>query len=305
MKKIIFLSFIFLLFCTGCLNNPPISFIDFSKTTPITKNTINNNDTKPLKIAVATVLSPNVTISNYRNIAKYISEKTNRPTLLIQRKTYEELNILMSNGEADIAFMSTGAYSSYRGLNEIELLAMVAYKKTATYFSQVIVHKDSSISTLADLQGKTFAFTDPLSYSGHIAILNELHQSHNKPETFFSRYIYTYGHDKSIWAVANKVVDAASIDSMILEHSQKYTPWITANIKVISSIGPYPTGPVVIRKSLPPEIKTSLKTSLLNMHEDSANMETLNGLLIDRFIEPNPEAYLPLIKNYQQVGDNI
>ena len=41
------------------------------------------------------------------------------------------------------------------------------------------------------------------------------------------------------------------------------------------------------------------------MHEDSANMETLNGLLIDRFIEPNPEAYLPLIKNYQQVGDNI
>ena len=127
MKKIIFLSFIFLLFCTGCQNNPPISFIDFSKTTPITKNTTNNNDTKPLKIAVATVLSPNVTISNYRNIAKYISEKTNRPTLLIQRKTYEELNILMSNGEADIAFMSTGAYSSYRGLNEIELLAMVAY----------------------------------------------------------------------------------------------------------------------------------------------------------------------------------
>ena len=100
-------------------------------------------------------------------------------------------------------------------------------------------------------------------------------------------------------------MDAASIDSMILEHSQKYTPWITANIKVISSIGPYPTGPVVIRKNLPPEIKTSLKTSLLNMHEDSANMETLNGLLIDRFIEPNPEAYLPLIKNYQQVGDNI
>ena len=134
MKKIIFLSFIFLLFCTGCQNNPPISFIDFSKTTPITKNTTNNNDTKPLKIAVATVLSPNVTISNYRNIAKYISEKTNRPTLLIQRKTYEELNILMSNGEADIAFMSTGAYSSYRGLNEIELLAMVAYKKNSYLF---------------------------------------------------------------------------------------------------------------------------------------------------------------------------
>ena len=233
MRKIIILSCIFLLLCTGCQNNPPISFIDFSQTTPINKSDITTKDVKPLRIAVATVLSPNVTISNYRNIAKYISEKTNRPTLLVQRKTYEELNILMSNGEADIAFMSTGAYSSYRGLNEIEILAMVAYKKTATYFSQIIVHKDSNLISLSDLKGKTFAFTDPLSYSGHIAILNELHKYNSKPETYFGRYIYTYGHDKSIWAVANKVVDAASIDSMILEHAQKYTPWITENVKVI------------------------------------------------------------------------
>lgn len=305
MRKIIILSIVFLLFCTGCQNNPPISFIDFSKTTPINKTNINNKDTKPLKIAIATVLSPNITISNYRNIAKYISEKTNRPTLLVQRKTYEELNILMSNGEADIAFMSTGAYSSYRGLNEIELLAMVAYKKTATYYSQIIVNKDSNLSSLYDLKGKTFAFTDPLSYSGHIAILNELHNSNNKPETYFNRYIYTYGHDKSIWAVANKVVDAASIDSMILEHAQKYTPWITENVKVISSIGPYPTGPVVIQKNLSPDLKASLKNLFLNMHEDPNNNETLNGLLIDKFIEPQPEAYLPLIKNYQQVGDSI
>ena len=305
MRKIIILSCIFLLLCTGCQNNPPISFIDFSQTTPINKSDITTKDVKPLRIAVATVLSPNVTISNYRNIAKYISEKTNRPTLLVQRKTYEELNILMSNGEADIAFMSTGAYSSYRGLNEIEILAMVAYKKTATYFSQIIVHKDSNLISLSDLKGKTFAFTDPLSYSGHIAILNELHKYNSKPETYFGRYIYTYGHDKSIWAVANKVVDAASIDSMILEHAQKYTPWITENVKVISSIGPYPTGPVVIQKNMPTEMKNALKNTFLEMHDDSNNSDTLNGLLIDRFIEPQPEAYLPLIKDYQQVGDSL
>ena len=50
-----------------------------------------------------------------------MSRQLDQPVVLIQKKTYEELNVLLANGEADIAFLSTGAYISYKGAYPIEL----------------------------------------------------------------------------------------------------------------------------------------------------------------------------------------
>ena len=282
-------------------NNTP--YIDFGKTQPIPHpNTYTDESSRPLRIVVATVISSHATIEYYRNVANHISKQLNRPTILIQRKTYEEVNMIMSNGDADIAFMSTGAYSAYRGLTQIEIIAMVNHKQTSSYNAQIIVHKDSDIMTQNDLQGKSFAFTDPLSYSGHIAIVDLLNKQNIRPEQYFSRYLYTYSHDKSIWAVANKVVDAASIDSMIFDYSQKAQPQLTENLRIISTIGPYPTGPVVVRSKLSSEQKKAIQHIFLTMHEYEEMHNSLNNLLIDNFITPNVELYKPLQKIYDQIG---
>lgn len=303
MHKFSILLFLLLTFnLFGCMpSNTP--YIDFDKTqsTPPT-NTYNDESSRPLRIAVATVISPHATIEYYRNVANHISKQLNRPTVLIQRKTYEEVNMIMSNGDADIAFMSTGAYSAYRGLTDIEIIAMVNHRQTSSYHAQIIVHKDSDIFTEADLQGKSFAFTDPLSFSGHIAIVDLLNKRNIRPEQYFSRYLYTYSHDKSIWAVANKVVDAASIDSMLFDYSQKIQPELAKNIRIISIIGPYPTGPVVVRSKLNKEQKDAIQHIFLTMHKHEDMRNSLDNLLIDNFILPNVELYKPLQKIYDQIG---
>lgn len=301
-KFFIFFILLFTVNLAGCMsNNTP--YIDFGKTQPIPHpNTYTDESSRPLRIVVATVISSHATIEYYRNVANHISKQLNRPTILIQRKTYEEVNMIMSNGDADIAFMSTGAYSAYRGLTQIEIIAMVNHKQTSSYSAQIIVHKDSDIMTQNDLQGKSFAFTDPLSYSGHIAIVDFLNKQNIRPEQYFSRYLYTYSHDKSIWAVANKVVDAASIDSMIFDYSQKAQPQLTKNLRIISTIGPYPTGPVVVRSKLSNEQKKAIQHIFLTMHEYEEMHNSLNNLLIDNFITPNVELYKPLQKIYDQIG---
>ena len=301
-KFFIFFILLFTVNLAGCMsNNTP--YIDFGKTQPIPHpNTYTDESSRPLRIVVATVISSHATIEYYRNVANHISKQLNRPTILIQRKTYEEVNMIMSNGDADIAFMSTGAYSAYRGLTQIEIIAMVNHKQTSSYNAQIIVHKDSDIMTQNDLQGKSFAFTDPLSYSGHIAIVDLLNKQNIRPEQYFSRYLYTYSHDKSIWAVANKVVDAASIDSMIFDYSQKAQPQLTKNLRIISTIGPYPTGPVVVRSKLSNEQKKAIQHIFLTMHEYEEMHNSLNNLLIDNFITPNVELYKPLQKIYDQIG---
>ncbi|SDF62995.1 phosphate/phosphite/phosphonate ABC transporter substrate-binding protein [Sporomusa acidovorans] len=289
-----------MLVLAGCANDKR-PYINFERSQPNVKmEQTDDENLRPIRIAVATVISPNETIEYYRNIAQYISKQIGRPTILVQRKTYEELNMVMSNGEADIAFMSTGAYSAYRGLTEIELLAMVEYKNSIFYDMQIIVHKDSDITSLEDLKGKSFAFTDPLSYSGHMAILQLLQEKNTRPEKYFGHYIYTYSHDKSIWAVANKATDAASIDSMIYQYGMANDKNLLDKIRVIETVGPNPTGPVVIREKISEEQKKQLRQVFLDMHKNPQIVPSLKGLLIDRFVIPAVDYYRPLQKIYDE-----
>lgn len=285
----------------GC--SKPDGYIDFRKPQPpmaIDKEA--EKEERPLIIAVAAVISPQETIDCYRLIAQRIAESTGRSTALIQRKTYAEINTLLANGGADMAFLSTGAYSSYRGLHEIELLAMAELDGDIQYTTDIIVHKDSDINDFSDLAGRSFAFTDPLSFSGHVVIEDILFQQNTAPSKYFKRYFYTYSHDKSLWAVANHVVDAASIDSQIYEYTAQNNPELTNSIRIIASVNPAPTGPVVVRKDLTADQKAGLRQIFLEMNQDPELAKAMRKLMIDRFVDPQPELYLPLEEIYDRIS---
>ena len=83
-------------------------------------------------------------------------------------------------------------------------------------FEKVSRWADSDINSVSQLRNKTFAFTDPLSYSGRLAIDYMLWDDFGTTSAqFFHKCFYTYNHDKSIWAVTNKLADGAGIDSQI------------------------------------------------------------------------------------------
>lgn len=292
-----------LLGAAGCSNRNS-SYIDFTKPQISSDESASYNETereqRPLLIALASVISPKDTIGYYRAIARHVAKATGRSTVLIQRKTYAEVNMLMANGEVDIAFLSTGAYASHRGMNEIELLLMAERSGNSLYTPDVIVHRDSDFQSLADLQGRTFAFTDPLSFSGHMVIEDYLNRQGTVPEKYFKRFFYTYNHDKSIWAVANKLVDGASIDSQIYEYAKLRNPALTDNLRIIGSMKPSPTGPVAISKNVPAQQKAELQRIFLNMNRDPETAEAMQQLIIDRFVLPQPELYEPLKKIYDR-----
>jgi phosphonate transport system substrate-binding protein len=136
-----------------------------------------------------------------------------------------------------------------------------------------------------------------------MVIAQYLRDRQELPERFFGRYIYTYNHDKSLWAVATKVVDGACLDSMITAYAGTRTPDLAANVRVIHSIGPAPTGPLVISKRLGAEQIQQIRGIFLNMHRDPVVQIALRNLLIDRFVPPQPELYEPLRRMYDRTGN--
>jgi phosphate/phosphite/phosphonate ABC transporter binding protein len=244
-----------------------------------------------LKIAVSAMISPKETFNFYKEILTYLSQELSIPIQLVQRETYEEVNNLLKENELDAAFVCTGSYIQGHEDFGMELLvAPVAYGKPV-YYSYIIVPKDSPAQTLSDLRGKTFAFTDPMSNTGKLSPTYMLAMMGEDEKHFFSNYIFTYSHDKSIEAVAKKLVDGAAIDSLIWDYLDRTNPLNTSQTRIISKSAPYGIPPVVVPRELDMQLKEELRTIFLHMHEDAKGKEILDEIMIDRFVEVSDDIY--------------
>lgn len=273
------------------IRQAPGPYIDFNKVEDVDTAASLAAGPKPLRLAISSVLSPKDSIVYYRQIADYISHRLDRPVVLIQRQSYAEVSVLLAKGGADLAFFSSGAYASLTGQNELELLTMQQRHGVPYYRGYIIVPRNSTAKSLADLRGKTFAFSDPISYSGYIALAHMLEKMDQTPDLFFQSYLFTYSHDKSLRAVANNIVAGAIVNSLVYDYTQLRSPELIDAIKVIGRSAPAGTEPVVVRRGLSAEQKTALRQVFLEMHEDEATAAALSSLQIDRFLLPQPELY--------------
>lgn len=245
-----------------------------------------------LKIGVAAMISPKETVKYYREIVEYIGKKIGKPVEMVQRETYDEMDALLEKGEVKIAFICSGPYVRNREKFGVELLVAPQSYGKPFYHAYIIVHKDSPVNSLAELKGKSFAFTDPKSNTGKLVPTYMIVKKFNAtPEQFFSNIIYTKSHDKSIEAVAKKVVDGASVDSLIYDYAAKKNPVYTSLTKIIEKSPPYGIPPVVVTKDFDPRLREKIKEAFLNMHNDPEGRRILDGIMVDKFIIPKDSDY--------------
>lgn len=286
MKKMYKLVLIFLvvLLVSGCQSSHIEYDINFTKTEPMSPIELPDAQQAPIRVAFSSVLNPADTIKHYKTLTNYIGEQLNRPVIMIQRKSYSEISMLMINGGADIALLSSGAYITYRNVAGLEAIAMQERKGLPYYQGYLVVNRKSNIKDISELKGRSIAFTDPISYSGFIFIDHLLAEFNETPETFFNRYVYTYNHDSALQALLDKVVDAASVNSLVIKNMEQSNPELAKTLQVIAESPRLGTGPVVVNSDMPDADKERVKEIFLSMHEQQDMQEALKGLSIDRYV---------------------
>ncbi len=246
---------------------------------------------EPLRVAVASITSARENIIYYDELLKFLGQRLQRPIQLVQRKTYAEVNDLVRAGAVDLAFICT--YSYVLGEQEfgMELLVAPVINGEMTYHSYIIVRSDSGITNFLELRGKRFAFTDPISNSGRLYPLYLLHESGLTPESFFSRHIFTYGHDNSVRSVIERLVDGAAVDSLVFYYMADREPELFEDLLIIHKSPPFGIQPVVVRPGLDPSLKEFLRDFFLTLHEDEYGSQILAHLKFDRFMPQDKSAY--------------
>ncbi|OGR01634.1 MAG: hypothetical protein A2505_08980 [Deltaproteobacteria bacterium RIFOXYD12_FULL_55_16] len=251
-------------------------------------------DAQALRVGVGAILSPQGTVLSYQPLIDYLGRKMGTPAILVQRKTYQELNDLLARNVVDLGFICTGAYFDGARKGELSLLVVPQINGKITYRAFVIVPVASPAKKVADLRGKVFAFTDPLSNTGYLCPLSLLQGMGQQPETFFSRTIFTYSHDRSMAAVMEGIADGASVDSLVYDLAVKRNPQIARQTRVIWESQDFGIPPVVVPRDISPARKALLKELLLDLHLDPEGKKVLTVLGVERFEEPELKLYKSL-----------
>ena len=247
---------------------------------------------EPLKIGVAAMISPKDTVKYYKQLIDYVGVKLGSPVEMVQKENYDEMDSLLEHGDVQVAFICAGPYAKDHAKFGAELLVAPQSYGRPFYHAYIIVHKDSPIKDLAGLRGKKIAFTDPKSNTGKLVPTYMVAKEYGEtPEKFFGDIVYTRNHDKSIEAVAKKIVDGASVDSLIYDYAAKKKPQYTAETRIIKKSPPYGSPPIVVRKGMDPAMKQKLKNIFTSMHTDPAGKAILDGIMVDKFIVPNDADY--------------
>lgn len=277
------------LFLAGCARPVETTLIDLADLQPLP--TPASRDIVPLRVAIAAVISPKGTVESYQPMLDYLGKKLNRPVELVQRATYAETNALLAAGLVDVAFVCTGAY--VQGVRDfgMELLVAPEVNGEPAYYSWLIVPVDSPARSMADLRGKTFAFTDPLSNTGRLYPAYLVNKLGETPETFFNRTFFTYSHDLAIHAVAEGLADGAAVDSLIYMYMIAREPEIEEKVKIIHRSPPFGIPPVVVNPNVRPQLKVELQELFLTMADDPEGRVVLDLLDIDRFVLLPDSAY--------------
>jgi phosphonate transport system substrate-binding protein len=172
-------------------------------------------------------------------------------------------------------------------------MAGTRYQNKPIYYSDVIVRSERSFQSFGDLHRTIWAYNEPGSQSGY-NITRYYLATINAPSPFFERVIEAGSHEQCIQLVLNGVVDAAAIDSTVLELAREQDNRIDERLRVLATLGPSPIPPLVISLNVDPRLRQAIRALILEMHEDPRGCEILERGKIRRFQHVKGSDYEPI-----------
>lgn len=178
--------------------------------------------------------------------------------------------------KAHMASLATFAYvlASGKGCAEAELVS-VRYG-LPTYNGQFIVRADSGITSIADLEGKTFCRPDPLSTSGWIIPMLTMRAAGIDTDTDLAEVVDAGSHDAVAAAVYNGDCDAGATYVDARTRIEADYPDVMEKVVVIALTEDIPNDGVQYETGFPRALRDRINAALLKIAETEEGQEALS-----------------------------
>ncbi|SAL30767.1 phosphonate ABC transporter, periplasmic phosphonate-binding protein [Caballeronia udeis] len=206
----------------------------------------------------------------YSDLAKMIGEKLGCKVQLYVATSYNAEIEAMRNDKLEFGQFGPLGYVLAHQVAHAEAVATFAGEngQPASYYASIVTWPGSGIKTLADIKGRSFAYADPASTSGHLFPAFGLRKAGIDPDKGV-KSVYAGSHTASFEALRNHKVDAGELNSAEIASAKLHNEYDPAAYVTLWESDPIPLDPLAIRGDLPADFKARLAgiLSSLDLHQ--------------------------------------
>lgn len=269
------------------------------------------DDPEALRFSMIPTEETTQELALYEPMVERLSEITGKKVEFYLPTSYASVIEAMLSGWVDIGMHGPYSYVIAKEKDStLEVFATYAkhaghfQKEGAGYQALLVTNAATDLDTVEELKGSVLGLTDPASTSGNllprVAFTDKIGSD---LENYFSKVVYTGGHDLSAIAVKEQKVDAAFVATHRIDNVIDRGLATMEDYTVLWSSPVIPQDPFVVRGSLCPDLKKKIADAFLGLHETERGREYLANVNASRFV-PMTDSDYDIIRALKKAKDS-
>ncbi|MBZ9716216.1 phosphate/phosphite/phosphonate ABC transporter substrate-binding protein [Mesorhizobium sp. AD1-1] len=237
----------------------------------------------------------------YKPLIDKLKEKTGKSVEFFMPTSYASVIEGMVNGWVQIGVHGPNSYVLAKE-KDPALEVFATYTKAKGHFQEegpgyravLVVKTGSKFDSIESLKGSVLGLADPASTSGNLLprmVFGEKVGVGPDLEKYFSKVVYTGGHDQSALAVEEGRVDAAFVATHRLDNVIDRGLAKPEDYKVLWTSDLIPQDPMVYDGKLCEPLKAQIRDAFLTLNEDPASKPFFDGIHSTKFVAMKDSDY--------------
>jgi phosphonate transport system substrate-binding protein len=223
-------------------------------------------------------------------LREYLVRQLHRPVDLIIPTNYNATVEALGNGSLDFAYL--GGLTYLQAHARYSVIPLVQRESDRAFHSLFITQTDSPIHALTDLRGKSFAFGDINSTSGHLMPYAALQAAGIDADADL-HYRYTGSHPATAKSVEAGAANAGAMDESIYASMTANGQLDKSKVRVFYRTPPFVDYVWVARQDVPTAPRSYFAWAFLAL-QSPRNQAILDILRGTKFVRADDAEYEPL-----------
>ncbi len=238
-------------------------------------------------------------LTYYKPILDLLSKNTGKKIEFYMPTSYSSVVEALLGKWVDVAVLGPESYVIARKKDpSIDVFGTYSRKADGVqeagpgYKSLLITKKGSKFGSVESLRGAVLALVDPASTSGALVPEKVFAKELKQPlKDYFSKVIFSGGHDLSCLAVADGKVDAAFVASHRLMEAVGAGRVKLEDFNVLWASPRLPQDPFVVRTTLCEPLRAKIAETFLGVDQNPDGRRYLDNVKSERFVRMTDADY--------------
>ena len=251
-----------------------------------------------LKMGIVPRRSVTETEKAFTPLTEYLAKNLGRPVSLVTFKTFESFWKAVQARRFDVVLYNQ--YHYIRSAADYHVIAHIEEAGRSTISGVIYVRKDSGITDLAQLKGRTIIFGGGedamVSYISTSALLRRagLRKSDFKP-------LFAVNPPNALVALIHRQADAAGAGDTVPDLPEVSAAINANELTQLAKSMPLLQLPITVRRSMPAELRSSVQSLLVELKNNPSSASVLKAAGLTGFDSAEDKDYDPQRKIVAEV----